>query len=141
MEYCCYVWTGAPSFYFELLDKLQKQICRTVGPSLASSLEPFSGTLRQNVGSLSLFHRCYFGICSPELAQLVPLSFSWGRCIRYSDRLNDFYVTIPRCCKDVYVNSFFPRAARFWNRNSLAIECFPLIHNLNFFKYKLTDTY
>ena len=39
MECCCHVWTGAPSCYLELLDKLQKQICRTVGPSLAASLE------------------------------------------------------------------------------------------------------
>ena len=41
MEHC-HVWAGAPSCYFELLDKLQKQICRTVGPSLAASLEPFA---------------------------------------------------------------------------------------------------
>ena len=32
MEYCCHVWAGAPSCYLEMLDKLQKQICRTVGP-------------------------------------------------------------------------------------------------------------
>ena len=42
MEYCCHVWAGAPSCYFELLDKLQKQIWRTVGPSLAASLEPLA---------------------------------------------------------------------------------------------------
>ena len=24
MEYCCHVWTGAPSCYFKLLDELQK---------------------------------------------------------------------------------------------------------------------
>ena len=40
MEYCCYVWAGSPSPYLELLDKLQKLICRFVGPSLAASLEP-----------------------------------------------------------------------------------------------------
>ena len=40
MEYCCHVWAVAPSCYLELLDKLQKWICRTVGPSLAASLEP-----------------------------------------------------------------------------------------------------
>ena len=40
MEYCCHVRAGAPTCYSELLDKLQKQICRTVGPSLAASLEP-----------------------------------------------------------------------------------------------------
>ena len=42
MEYCCHVWAGAPSCYLDLLDKLQKQICRIVGPSLAASLELFA---------------------------------------------------------------------------------------------------
>ena len=42
MEYCCHLWAGAPSCYLELLDKLQKRICRTVGPSLAASLEPLA---------------------------------------------------------------------------------------------------
>ena len=27
MEYCCQVWAGAPSFYLDLLDKLEKWIC------------------------------------------------------------------------------------------------------------------
>ena len=31
MEYCCHVWAGAHSCYLELLDKLQKWICRTAG--------------------------------------------------------------------------------------------------------------
>ena len=41
MEYCCHVWAGAHSYYLELLEKLQKLICRTVGPSRAAFLEPF----------------------------------------------------------------------------------------------------
>ena len=53
MEYYCHVWAGAPSCYLELLDKLQKQICRTVGHSLAAPLEPLAH--RRNVASLSLF--------------------------------------------------------------------------------------
>ena len=72
IEYCCLVWVGAPSSYLELLGKLQKRICRIVGPSLADSLEPLA---RRNVTSLSLFYRYYFGRCSSELAQLVPLPF------------------------------------------------------------------
>ena len=52
MEYCCHVWVGAPNCYLELLDKLEKQICRTGGPSLAASLEPLAH--RQNVASFSL---------------------------------------------------------------------------------------
>ena len=55
MEYCCHVWAGAPSCYLDLLDKLQKWICRIVGPSLAASLEPLARRL--NVASLSLFYR------------------------------------------------------------------------------------
>ena len=86
MEYCCNIWTGVPSCYLELLDKLH--ICRTVGCSLAASLEPL--THRRNVASLSLFYRYYFGRCSSELAQLVPLPLSRARSNRYSDWLHDF---------------------------------------------------
>ena len=128
-EYCCHVLAGAPNCYLELLDKLQKRLCRTIGPSLAASLEPLAH--HRNVASLSLFYRYYFGRCSSELAQLVPLPFSRGRSTRYSDRLHDFSVTIPRCYKDVYVNSFFPRAARLWNY--LPIECFPFTYDLSGF--------
>ena len=134
MEYCCHVWAGSPSSYLELLDKLQKRICRTIGPSLAASFEPLAH--RRNVASLSLFYRYCFGRCSSELAQLLPIPFSRGRSTRYSDRLHDFSVTIPRCYKDVYVNSFFPRTARLWN--SLPIECFPLTYNLNDFKSRIS---
>ena len=42
MGYCCHVWAGALSCWLELLDKLQNRICRTVGPSLAASLEPLT---------------------------------------------------------------------------------------------------
>ena len=133
MEYCCHVLAGAPSCYLDLLDKLQKRICRIVGPSLAASLELLAHY--RNVASLSLFYRYYFGRCSSELAQLVPLPFSRGRSTRYSDGLHDFSVTIPRCYKDVYVNSFFPRTAKLWN--SLPIECFPLTYDLSGFKSRI----
>ena len=73
MEYCCHIWACAPSCYLELLDKLQKRICRTIGPSLAASLEPLAH--HRNVASISLCYRYYFGRCSSELAQLVPLPF------------------------------------------------------------------
>ena len=39
MKYCCHVWVVASSCFLELLDKLQKRICRRVGLSLAASLE------------------------------------------------------------------------------------------------------
>ena len=90
-----------PSCYFELLDKKQKQICRTVGPSLAASLELLAQLPK--CGQLSLFYRYYFGRCSSELPQLIPLPFSRGRSIHCSDRLHDFSVIIFRCYKDAYV--------------------------------------
>ena len=133
MEYCCHVWARAPSCYLDLLGKVQKRICRIVGPSLAASLEPLAH--HRNVASLSLFYRYYFGRCSSELAQLVPLHFSRGRSTRYSDRLHDFSVTIPTSYKDVYVNSFFPRTAKFWD--SLPIECFPLTYDLSGFESRI----
>ena len=122
MEYCFHIWAGTPGCYLELLDKLQKRICRTVGPSFVTFLE----TLAHHwyVVSLSLFYRYYFGRCSSELAQLVPLRFSWGSSTCYSDRLLDFSVTIPRHYKNFYVSSFFSPTARLWN--SLPIKCFPL---------------
>ena len=107
MEYCCHVWAGAPNLFLELL---KKNIYRTVGPSLSASLEPLAH--RRNVASLSHFYRYYVSRYSSELAQLVPLPYSRGRSILYSDRLHDFSVTISRCYKDVYVNSFFARTAR-----------------------------
>ena len=127
MEYCCHVWVRASRCYLELLDKLQKRIYRTAGPSLATSH-------RRNVATVSLFYRYYFGRYSSELTQLVPLPFSRGRSTQYSDRLHDFSVTILRCYKDVYVKSLF-RTARLWN--SLPIECFPLTYDLSGFKSRI----
>ena len=133
MEYCCHVLAGAPSCYLELLDKLQKRICRTVGPSLAASLEPLAH--RRNVASLSLFYRYYFGRCSSELAQLVLLPYCLWRSTLCSNRLHDFSVTIPRCYKNAYVNSFFLCTARLWK--SLPVECFSLTYDLNGFKSRI----
>ena len=67
-EYCCHGWAGAPSYYLELLDKVQKQIsCRAVGSALVASLELLAHW--RNWTSLSLFYRYYFGRCTSELPQ------------------------------------------------------------------------
>ena len=121
-EYCCHVWAVVPSCYLEL--------SRTVGLSLAASLEPLAQF--GNVTSLSLFYRYFFARCSSEL---VPILYSLKRSTRYFDRSNDFSVTIPRCYKNVYVNSFFPCTARLWN--SLPIKCFPLTYDLNGLKSRI----
>ena len=70
---------------------------------------------------------------SPEVA--LYLYKSTIGPTRYSDGLHDFSVTVPRCYKDIYVNSFFPRLARLWN--SLPIQFFPLTYNLNGVKSRI----
>ena len=96
-KYCRHVWVGAPSCFLEMLDKLQKRICRTVDPSLAASLEPL--THRQNVVNLSLFIGVtlvdvhlkwlnWFHFLIPERSLLVILidchgfSFFFPRCYK-----------------------------------------------------------
>ena len=101
MEYSCQVWTGAPSCYLEMLDKLQKRICRTVVPSLAASLKPLAH--HWNVANLSCFYMHYCGRCSFELAQLVPLYYSRGRSTHYSDRFQDF--SVPWCLSQQFHSS------------------------------------
>ena len=127
IKYCCHVWVGAPSYYLDMLDKLEKQVCRTVGLKLAASLEPLGHC--RNIAFLTFFFRYYFGGCSSELIELVPL------VPRYSDRLHDFSVTVLRCYKDVSLNSFFPCTCTLWN--SLLAECFPLTYDLISFKSRV----
>ena len=91
---CCHLWASAPTCYLEILNKL-----------IAAFLEPLVQCV--NIASLSLFHRYYFSRCSSVLAQLVSLPYSCGRSTRYSEKLHNSSVTIPRCYKDFYVNSFF----------------------------------
>ena len=89
MKYCCCVWACAPSSYLELLDELQKQICRTVGPSLATSFE-----------TLAHHWNVVFSLC----IALTGVHLNWlnwfcfltlKRPTGYSNRLHDFSVTIP----------------------------------------------
>ena len=105
----------------ELLDKLQKWIFKTVGPSLASSIEPLAH--HRNGTSLSLFYSYCFGKCSSELTELVPLPHFQGRCTRYS------FSVILRWYKDLFVKNLFPDISKLWN--SLSVKCFPLTHDLD----------
>ena len=70
----------------------------------------------------------YFGRCSSEL---VLLPHTRGRCNHYSVGLHDFSVTISRCYKNVYVNSFFPCIARLWSY--LPVECSSVTYDLKGF--------
>ena len=65
--------------------------------------------------------------------------FPQGMSTPYSERLPDFSVTIPRCYKDIYVNSLFLRTSLLWN--SLPAKFFPLKYILNALKSLLTHRY
>ena len=96
MDSCCHVWAGIWSYYLELSDKLQKQICRTVDPSFAASLEPLALPLsNHHQNAVNFFEKHHFGRCPSELAQLVLFPYCGGRSTCYSDRLH-ISVTIAR---------------------------------------------
>ena len=65
-----------------VLDKLQKQVCQTLGPSTDASLASLAHC--HNIVSVTLFYRYYSGRCSFELVELAPLPCSRGRSTRYS---------------------------------------------------------
>ena len=71
--------------FLELLDKLQKRI----------------------TGLLILFYRYCFGRCSCKLAQLVPLPFSRGKSIRYSDRLHVIFLSPVLDVKSMSMSTVF----------------------------------
>ena len=87
MEYCFLVWTGAPSCYLDILDKLQKWVWRTVGHSLAASLELLGSSLK--CYQLKPFRKIFLWWI---FIWTFWIGFSCGRSICYSDRLHDFSV-------------------------------------------------
>ena len=97
----------------------------TVGPSLSASLE--CSQLKSFVQFF--FCKLLIWICATDSASLFLREASRS----YSDY--DFCITIPRCYKDIYVNSFFPVTAKC--RNSLSKECFPLTYDLNGFNSRI----
>ena len=123
LGWCSYLLLGI----VRLATKADVQDCRSFTLYLSWTLASSS--------KCGQVYRYYFGRCSSELVPLVPLPYSQGRSTRYSNRLHDFSVTISRCYKDVYVNSFFPRTASLWN--SLHLKCLPLTYDLNGFKFRI----
>ena len=124
MEYCCLVWTRAPSCYLKLLDKLQKQICRTVGPSLAASPKPLGRCW--NVASLSLFCRY----------SLVDLHQNWHNWFHFHILEEGLLVILIECMTflspflDVTrictSTVFFPCTTRLWKLSACRMLSFDL---------------
>ncbi|XP_065672225.1 uncharacterized protein LOC136090045 [Hydra vulgaris] len=108
---------------------MQKRIINIAGPVLAANLQPLSH--RCNVASLSLFYKYYNGHYSKELASLVPSTKIHYRVNRHSNKCHPFSVTVPKCSKNSYSSSFFPRTSVLCN--SLPSSCFPDLYNLQSF--------
>ena len=89
---CCCVWAGICSSYLDMLDKLQKWVCRIVGPTFAVSLECLA--LHSNIASIRLFCRYDFGRCSSELAELVSVGRSFFILMNFLIFLSPFLVLI-----------------------------------------------
>ena len=134
MKYCYQVWAGAPSCNLALLDKLQKWICRTVGPSLATSLETlahcqmypaelFSIDVTLVDVHLNWLYWAHFLFLEEGL--LVILIDSKIFLLPFLD------VTRTSMSTDFFLTQL----------DSLPIECFPLTYNLWYLSLKLTDTY
>ena len=132
---CQHGWNLDPQCTWQVFKNLSGILCFFKTRSAEVNIFIESLAHHRNVAGLNLFYRYYFGRCSSELAHLIPLPFSRGRSTSYSDRLHNFPVTIPRCYKDVYANSFLPCTARLWN--SLPIECFPLTYDFSGFKSRI----
>ena len=120
MEYCCHIWASAWSCYLKLLDKLQKQICKTV--MLVFQLLPLKPLSHcWNVASLGIFFRYYFGRCPSELAPLVLLPILVGGILLILIDYMSPFLDVTRMS--------FPCTPRILN--FLSIECFLLTYDLN----------
>ena len=132
MEYCCDVWAGAPSCYWELFDKPQKRICRTVGPLLAASIEPLAHC--QNMVSLSFFISI----------TLVDVLQNWLNWFHFLFLKGNLLVILIDCM--IFLSPFLDVAKISMSTvsflaqldwNSLPIECFPLTYDLHDFKSRI----
>ena len=65
-----------------MLDQLQKLLCKTVYPTVDTSLEIW--VYCRILVILGLAYNFYFDKCSSELAELVLLPYSCGKSTRYS---------------------------------------------------------
>ena len=91
--YYSHIWGGAPrSHWLDLLDRVQKPVVSLVSSGLSSDLQALSH--RRDVASLSVFYKKYYGICSSELADLVPPKPVTVRSTRFSEQMHRHTVNV-----------------------------------------------
>ena len=93
MDYYFHVWADSTNWFLNILDKLKKQVQRTVGPTVAAFLEIL--TPRQNEASSKFFYEQYFRKRSSGLVKMVPLPYFSRVSSKLSYSLHNFSVTIP----------------------------------------------
>lgn len=131
MEYCSFLWAGAPEYQLLPLDSIQRRAIRIVDdPKLTDRLETLRH--RRDVGSLCVFYRLYNGECSEELFDLVPPSRFYHRTSRHREGAHPHILDAWHPKTTRASRSFFTRTCQMWNR--LPPEVFPLRYNMGFFK-------
>ena len=100
-------WADATICYLDILDKLQKHICRTVGFWLAASLKHL--THCQDAASLNLFHRYYLDFHPNWLNWFYFLVLKKGPLVTLNS-LHDFLSLFLDVIR-MPMSSFFPRTA------------------------------
>ncbi|XP_063378525.1 uncharacterized protein LOC134665481, partial [Cydia fagiglandana] len=134
MEYCSYLWSGAPQYQLLPLDSIQRRAVRIVGdPELTDGLEPLS--LRRDVGSLCMFYRLYNGECSEELFDLVPSSRFYHRTSSQRSKVHPHFLDTWHTKNKRACRSFLPRTCRMWN--DLPPDVFPLRYDMGYFKKRV----
>ena len=130
MEYYCHVWASA--LFVTLNYKLQKRICRTVDPLLATSLEPM--THRQNVASLGLsLGITLVGVHLNWLNSFHFLFLEWGLLVILIDWmifLSPFLDVTIMSMSTVYFLAQLDSAI-------FCLQKFPLTYDLNNFKSRI----
>ena len=61
-EYCCHVWAGTPNYYFEMFDKLQKQICCIFREVYLIFVSPFLDVIMMSMSTVSFLAKLDSGI-------------------------------------------------------------------------------
>ena len=89
MEYCSFIWDRAAHSHIGLLDNIEKRALKLINcQSLTEHMESLSSC--RKVVSLYVFYRMHFGLCSSELAMLVPPTKRQGRVTRQSEKSHPF---------------------------------------------------
>ena len=117
MEYFYHVWADATGCYLELLYRLLKWVCRTVGPSLADSLEPLAH--RRNKVNL---------VFSIDIT-LVDFHLNWLVWLHFLILEGGLLIILTDCM--IFLLPFQDITRMSMSNASLSKECFPLTYDLN----------